>query len=724
MPRPRRWKPSTDPGIDGTVRSTMARMSTWYRKSDERVFISYRRSDEIDAVRRMRDKLVGEFGKRVVFKDENSIHPGDDYAEVIRSTVSRCRVLLVVIGPGWLNAADDQPGPRLFREDDWPRQEVAAGLSSPHTTVIPLLLKGAPMPKAEQLPASIRALAERNYLIVSTEDIEENECAELAVAIEKRGVRRLEDAGRSRLLTVAVAVAAVVALAAFALTRLDGPDSSDRGTDALVAPAGGAPTAPEGPVDMIGDFNVAVANFTSAAPEDQVAAGRLARTLARDLEKQSKDAPEAGMEVQGPEKVGVLGGSTKDEREQAAKRLASRINADVVIGASVSLAGPSTIDPIVFLNPERLADNPELGGLYNFDPIKADGSYTGRVTRESLVSDLKNNTAALGDFLDGVNYYAAADEPEYAERARTSFTEALASQRLPKDAQEGAHAFLGSLSLLAGDNAGAAKEYEAARSVNPRSFRGRLGRAELRFLASAGQRCARATVNEAGLADAAAEFAAVGADDPDDLSGIKAALGRARAQRCQLQAGISVDGSGVEAALNAVIDRIEGLPEGVRRSVRELEAAAHAELALVVAPEVGRADPEGLLERSLEESAMAAGLSTRPKNQAIYLWQQAFYAAMSGDAAGATEALARAAEMDPSFADVRVDMFVPQGSARFVPSGVGAPTSVLPGGLLPQTGGSVRVPLGLGLVLLAVGALLSVAARRLDARGVAVPCSR
>lgn len=429
------------------------------------------------------------------------------------------------------------------------------------------------------------------------------------------------------------------------------------------------------------------------------------------------------MEVQGPEKVGVLGGSTKDEREQAAKRLASRINADVVIGGSVSLAGPSTIDPIVFLNPERLADNPELGGLYNFDPIKADGSYTGRVTRESLVSDLKNNTAALGDFLDGVNYYAAADEPEYAERARTSFTEALASQRLPKDAQEGAHAFLGSLSLLAGDRAGAAKEYEAARSVNPRSFRGRLGRAELRFLASAGQRCARATVNEAGLADAAAEFAAVGADDPDDLSGIKAALGQARAQRCQLQAGIPVDGSGVEAALNAVIDRIEGLPEGARGSVRELEAAAHAELALVVAPEVGREDPEAL-RRSLEESATAAGLSTRPKNQAIYLWQQAFYAAMSGDTAGATEALARAAEMDPSFADVRVNMFVPQGSARFVPSGVGAPTSVLPGGLLPPTGGSVRVPLGLGLVLLAAGALLSAWARRLDARCVAVPFER
>jgi len=35
-----------------------------------------------------------------VFKDVDSIEPGDDFADVITEAVSSCAVLLAVIGPG------------------------------------------------------------------------------------------------------------------------------------------------------------------------------------------------------------------------------------------------------------------------------------------------------------------------------------------------------------------------------------------------------------------------------------------------------------------------------------------------------------------------------------------------------------------------------------------------------------------------------------------------
>jgi hypothetical protein len=181
-------------------------------------------------------------------------------------------------------------------------------------------------------------------------------------------------------------------------------------------------------------------------------------------------------------------------------------------------------------------------------------------------------------------------------------------------------------------------------------------------------------------------------------------------ERCQGQAGVPVDLGEVEAALREVITTA-----GDGDATRELAAAAHAELALVVAPAAGSSD-RGALEESLVQSRRAAELSLRPRNQAIYRWQEAFYASQLQDLDAASAALEAAAAKDPAFDPVTVEMFVPQASGRLVPSGVGAPASVQTGPPLAVTGRDVGGQVAAGFALVVLGALMTAWSRRLRPR--------
>src|SRR4030095_1528366 len=66
------------------------------------IFISYRRSDSSGYAGRIQDRLQGEFGSDVVFMDVDAIRAGVNFVEAVREAVTRCSVLLVLIGPNWL----------------------------------------------------------------------------------------------------------------------------------------------------------------------------------------------------------------------------------------------------------------------------------------------------------------------------------------------------------------------------------------------------------------------------------------------------------------------------------------------------------------------------------------------------------------------------------------------------------------------------------------------
>ena len=146
------------------------------------IFVSYRRSDSQGEAGRLFDDLVKHFGDNMVFMDVAGIEAGRDFRKVIEENVAGCGVLLVVMGPEWLNAKDESGVRRLDDPSDFVRLETASALRR-DIPVIPVLVRGAGMPHAEQLPEDLKELAYRN-------------CCELTHARWKSDIQLLVDALR------------------------------------------------------------------------------------------------------------------------------------------------------------------------------------------------------------------------------------------------------------------------------------------------------------------------------------------------------------------------------------------------------------------------------------------------------------------------------------------------------------------------------------------------
>jgi DNA polymerase len=123
------------------------------------IFISYRRADSGGHSGRLRDHVVRYVPEDDVFMDTEGIPPGADFVEMLDKEVTSCAVFLAVIGPSW--AADDGGTRRIDQEQDFVRTEVRLAIQH-GKHIIPVLVGGAKMPTAAQLPDDIAALARRN----------------------------------------------------------------------------------------------------------------------------------------------------------------------------------------------------------------------------------------------------------------------------------------------------------------------------------------------------------------------------------------------------------------------------------------------------------------------------------------------------------------------------------------------------------------------------------
>jgi hypothetical protein len=125
------------------------------------IFISYRREDSEGQAGRLFDDLATHFGRDSVFMDVAGIEPGRDFRQAIDQHVASCGVLLAMIGRVWMNAADASGRRRLDDPMDFVRLETAAALKR-DIPVIPVLVHGAQMPRADELPQDLTNLAYRN----------------------------------------------------------------------------------------------------------------------------------------------------------------------------------------------------------------------------------------------------------------------------------------------------------------------------------------------------------------------------------------------------------------------------------------------------------------------------------------------------------------------------------------------------------------------------------
>src|SRR5882724_6162941 len=125
-----------------------------------KIFISYRRDDSAVIAGRIYDHLIpplGPFEPEDVFKDVDSIPLGVNFKKYISEKVAECGVCLVIIGPKWVDIADEHGNQRLDNPSDPVRIEVESALQR-DIPVIPLLVMGAQMPVENALPETLRGL--------------------------------------------------------------------------------------------------------------------------------------------------------------------------------------------------------------------------------------------------------------------------------------------------------------------------------------------------------------------------------------------------------------------------------------------------------------------------------------------------------------------------------------------------------------------------------------
>jgi hypothetical protein len=125
------------------------------------VFVSYRRQTAAGEARALFNDLVARLGQSAVFMDVDSISLGRDFRSELNKTLTACDLMLVVIDKDWAAAKDESGRVRLENAGDFVRMEIEAALKR-DIVVTPVLVKGARMPAAEELPAEIRDLAYRN----------------------------------------------------------------------------------------------------------------------------------------------------------------------------------------------------------------------------------------------------------------------------------------------------------------------------------------------------------------------------------------------------------------------------------------------------------------------------------------------------------------------------------------------------------------------------------
>jgi serine/threonine protein kinase len=123
------------------------------------LFISYRRSDSPDTVKLIHERLKKRLPRWEIFYDHESIPLGEQFPERLRAKVALAAVVLVIIGPKWLEILHERKSAAI----DHVRAEVRLALEAARS-VVPVLVGHAAMPTDADLAdfADLQPLLQRN----------------------------------------------------------------------------------------------------------------------------------------------------------------------------------------------------------------------------------------------------------------------------------------------------------------------------------------------------------------------------------------------------------------------------------------------------------------------------------------------------------------------------------------------------------------------------------
>jgi TIR domain-containing protein len=204
----------------------------------DRAFISYRRDDTSGYAGRIYDRLQQRFPGQI-FMDVSGIDGGVDFVETIESEVRASSVLVALIGRHWLE------GRRLDDPEDFVNREIALALEN-KIPVVPVLLRGAQMPSAAELPDSLKPLARKNAVEVGESSFD-RDMAALILTLEPKLGRHTAANWKLMVAAGAIALLVLVGGSAIILRKVWAP-ASPTPTPTPMSPTP-SPDRPSSPTD-------------------------------------------------------------------------------------------------------------------------------------------------------------------------------------------------------------------------------------------------------------------------------------------------------------------------------------------------------------------------------------------------------------------------------------------------------------------------------------------
>lgn len=199
------------------------------------IFISYRRDDAAGDAGRLADHLHRRFGPGRVFLDIDTIQPGADFTAVLRTSLEQTAAVLVVIGPRWIGARSAGGSRRLDDPGDFVRLEVETALGR-GIPVVPVLVQGAHLPRADELPASLAPLVKRQVVVLDHAEFhaDAERLCDRMMSVMTAGTGRPPWWRTWRAAAVAAVLAGMLGYAGYRFQRADGSTPQATG--------GGAPS--------------------------------------------------------------------------------------------------------------------------------------------------------------------------------------------------------------------------------------------------------------------------------------------------------------------------------------------------------------------------------------------------------------------------------------------------------------------------------------------------
>lgn len=179
------------------------------------IFLSYRRGGTRADTGRIYDRLSAQFGEASVFMDIDDIEPGENFVHKLESTLATCDVLLVIMGKDWVDMRSEDGKPRLGAEGDFVSMEIQQALAR-NINIIPVLVGGASMPTAQQLPFELNVLSQYQAIEISDQRFHED-VDDLIDAIERFSRSVVRQVSRWKMMAAGFAIILLGFLLAFIL---------------------------------------------------------------------------------------------------------------------------------------------------------------------------------------------------------------------------------------------------------------------------------------------------------------------------------------------------------------------------------------------------------------------------------------------------------------------------------------------------------------------------